>query len=343
MKKENVLRFSVESKAEAISNIKKEDKIILKSINDKIIIETEQNINIGNVPDIFSKLISDSMEDDIASAVIDDISKENENYVLSVVFNFDDHKVDKKEDEHKDINTHENKTDNINENNNKNNGNVFAIPLIIIGCFVGAMLIASFFRSKDDIQKESELSDTTEIENTVTNRKPIVINRINKDSIIKVMRNDFKFKKDEFEEGDCMWVMPMSAAKYRNMNRLFLYFALNNGHAENLRVVLQYTASDWLFIQSCQFNVDGNVYMYVPSDMQTDNGIVGDDSRIWEWCDESLSSGDYSTFFNIGNASRVKMKLNGQQYSNKRNLTKSEIYYIKKTLEYYKKLGGKIE
>ena len=88
--------------------------------------------------------------------------------------------------------------------------------------------------------------------------------------------------------------------------------------------------------------MDGSVYTYTPTDMQTDNGIVDDESKIWEWFDESLSGMDYSTFEAIGNAKVVKMKLNGRQYYDSRRLTKSEIYYIGKTLKYYKELGGVI-
>ncbi len=222
-----------------------------------------------------------------------------------------------------------------------NNGAIPKLVYYIMFIFILFVLIISLAKSCGSSQTNLSDVDTSSVQNAV---KPIQTaihkRKINTDSIIRVMHKNFTFKKDEFKNGNFLWVMPNSSSKFRSQNRVYAYFALEKGHASNLRIVIQYTSDDWLFIQSCDFNVDGHVYNFTPTKMETDNGIVGDESMIWEWCDDEIGYSDYSTFKAIGNANKVKMKLNGSQYYDARNLTKKEIYYIGQTLKYYKKLGG---
>ena len=170
-----------------------------------------------------------------------------------------------------------------------------------------------------------------------------------KDSIATAQRNAeviakcanlFTVKTDEFS--DKTWVKPKDAPKYRNRNGVYCYFATKNGvPIQSFRFVYQYYASDWLFIKSMIFNIDGENITIVP-DMETD---CGDGGKIWEWCDASvnLGSGGVNEEFikKIANATSVKVKMNGRQYYDTRELTAAQIQSIKNTYEYYLALGGK--
>jgi len=163
-----------------------------------------------------------------------------------------------------------------------------------------------------------------------------------KDSIAKVEQNNaiiakcktkFTHKQDEFS--DVVWVTPKSAPKYRNMNGVYCYFAMENDVATNLRFVFQYHSDEWLFIRNMIFNIDGENITIAPK-METDCGNGG---RIWEWCDVSaLLYPDVVK--KIANSKSVKVKMNGSQYYDTRTLTSAQIASIKETYEYYLALGG---
>lgn len=343
---ENVLKFTVVCKNEDVLDLKEDSLLTLRIFKNKIVIENEKSIGIGFVPESFASLIYDTIKDDTAVATVNNVQQSGESSTVVIAFDFDKHDVEKKivkkdiKQDIANINTDNNK--NKDKNDKRNATLIIAIVIIALVLFIATCLNDM----NDNSTNTATDSDSIDLPTDTNTTEGLTINNvnksINKDSIIDVMRSDFNFRKDEYNNADCMWVEPKSAPKYRSSNRLYAYFALNNGQAENLRIVLQYTAEDWLFIKNCQFNIDGWACEYIPSDMQTDNGIVGGESKIWEWCDDQLTAADYQTFLSIGNAKKVKMKLNGQQYYDSRNLTNSEIRSIRKTLEYYRKLGGKV-
>ena len=150
------------------------------------------------------------------------------------------------------------------------------------------------------------------------------------------MANDFVFKQDEFDEYGRTWVHSKTEAKYRNQNAYYCYFQINSDKSvSNFRFVIQYESDDWLFIENCIFNIDGDNIRFTPSKMERDN-----DSRIWEWCDEKLHGSDVELIRKIATAKSVKVKLNGKQYYDTRTIKEREIKAIKNTLYYYELLGG---
>lgn len=350
MENSNLLYFTLKSiltesneVKQKINNLKKDDILVLIKDLDKIKVATEDGVHLGFVPDIFFELISKSMTHDMASSIIDSIDNNIDSPSISLIYNFDKNTIKEKEEtglEEKE----EVKSDNKAIQKPIDKSKTFLMTIIAIVVVVWSIL--GIIKCNDGGKTQAPVNLNIDSDSVIQVEPQSEIKapekKINRDSIIRVMHKDFIFRKDEYKSQDFLWVEPKSSTKFRNVNRLFAYFALENGKPVNLRIVLQYTSDDWLFIQSCIFNVDGSVYTYTPTDMQTDNGIVDDESKIWEWFDESLSGMDYSTFEAIGNAKVVKMKLNGRQYYDSRRLTKSEIYYIGKTLKYYKELGGVI-
>lgn len=146
----------------------------------------------------------------------------------------------------------------------------------------------------------------------------------------------FKEKKDEFE--GYTWIEPKTKPKYRNQNGFYLCFIkTKEGYPTNLRFVGQYTADNWLFIQTVKFNIDGNFWDYNPNDIKRDNN-----TKIWEWFDDNVESSNASLIEAIAYAKNpIKVRFIGRQYYDERIISKKEIKSILETIQYYKALGGK--
>lgn len=154
---------------------------------------------------------------------------------------------------------------------------------------------------------------------------------------IKELTKSFSKKKDEFSNNNSTWFTPKTAPKFANANGIYCYFQTENGIPSNLRFRLQYLANDWLFFDKVQFSIDGKAYDYVPTKTETDSGNGG---YIWEWFDESVNESDKELINALANAKSAKMKLNGKQYFDVKNISKTQINSIKQTLELYKAMGG---
>lgn len=152
---------------------------------------------------------------------------------------------------------------------------------------------------------------------------------------VKKLKPLFIISKEEFSNDNIEWYTPKSAPKYTNRNALYCYFNTNNEKPGNLRLRMQYYSDDWLFIRNIIFSVDGVAINYQPQKMERDNG----DGYIWEWFDDSANTALVTA---ISNAKEVKMKLNGNQYHDIRNVSKDQIKSIKQTLDLYKAMGGKL-
>jgi hypothetical protein len=152
----------------------------------------------------------------------------------------------------------------------------------------------------------------------------------------KKLKSLFNFKKDEFDPSGLTWVTPKSAPNYVNVNSIYCYFQENNGVASNLRLKFQYEAEDWLFIQKCQFLIDGKAYEFIPLNTQTDVGNGG----ICEWFDNSINYSDSELINALANAKEAKVKIIGRQYHKIKPITTKQIKSIKNTLDLYKAMGG---
>jgi hypothetical protein len=156
---------------------------------------------------------------------------------------------------------------------------------------------------------------------------------------VQELKKYFKEKKDEFDPKGIVWHTPNSAPKYVNSNGIYCYFQSNDGIASNFRLRVQYHADDWLFFQKIQFSIDDKAYEYIPRDTETDSGNGG---RIWEWSDEQIRSNDIELIEALANAKSAKMKLIGRQYHKIKTIKKEQIRDIKRALDYYKAMGGKL-
>lgn len=186
------------------------------------------------------------------------------------------------------------------------------------------------FSEKNSIKESLEESKKKEAEELKKSNKV--------DSVkVKELKKYFFVKSDEFSNNNLKWHKVKTAPKYTNANGIYVYFQTENDLPSNLRFRFQYYSDDWLFIKNAQFSIDGKAYDFNPSSVETDSG---DGGYIWEWWDESLTSSEHELIYALANAKKAKVKLNGSQYYDIKNITQEQILGIKRTLEYYKALGG---
>jgi hypothetical protein len=152
---------------------------------------------------------------------------------------------------------------------------------------------------------------------------------------IKELKKKFRIKKDEFDENNLVWYEPKTSPNFRNVNGFYCYFGTKNGAPYVLRIVHQYSADDWLFIQNYKFSIDGNAYSYTPTEMKTDN-----DNGIWEWSDEVVDSEIKEILTALINCKSAKIRLEGRQYSKTKLISASQIKSMKETVELYQLMGG---
>lgn len=117
-----------------------------------------------------------------------------------------------------------------------------------------------------------------------------------------------------------------------------LYFAVKDENkVSNLRLSIQYYAKNWLFIKSYSFSIDGKIFNYIPLEVKRDH-----DRSIWEWSDEEVNKTTYEIIKAIINSKTAKIKFNGVNYHNEKEIILTHKIAIKDVLDAYKALGGSL-
>ena len=168
-----------------------------------------------------------------------------------------------------------------------------------------------------------------------TTYKDVVTPKI--DSLkIKELDKYFSYKIDEFDVDKTTWVIPNSAPKFANRKALYCYFRQNKSISFNFKLKFQYVSDDWLFIENCEFLIDGKPFKLIPNNVQRDNG----GGEIWEWFDEPINNTNNDLIEALAEAKSAKIKLNGSQYYKVILVSSKQILDIKRSLELYKASGG---
>jgi hypothetical protein len=123
-------------------------------------------------------------------------------------------------------------------------------------------------------------------------------------------------------------------------NAMYLYAGIDGG-APYLKFRINYFASDWLFVQSYIFNVDGEVFTLDAADgrMNSDNGLVGGDSMIWEWWDTDPTSENLDMLKKIVGSKKTLLRYEGRQYHHDRTITAQEKLALKHLLVYFSSIS----
>jgi len=128
-----------------------------------------------------------------------------------------------------------------------------------------------------------------------------------------------------------------SSPKYANQNGFDIYAGGTKGSTPSLFWEIQYEGSDWLFIKSYFFNVDGFTYELTP-----DYGVIktDNDTNVWEWYNEAITSEQVDLIQRIINSKSAVMRLNGTQYYKDVKITATQKAALQHVLTVFQGLGG---
>jgi len=134
------------------------------------------------------------------------------------------------------------------------------------------------------------------------------------------------------------WYYDKGTPQYTNYNTFHLYMGKEKTGNPWLRFRIQYTADDWLFIQSYVIKTDNDSYTISTSygEVETDHGS-GD---IWEWYDVPMNNRIYNIVKDVIKSKTVKLRHNGKQYYKDRTITEKEKQGLQNMLDAYEALGG---
>lgn len=141
---------------------------------------------------------------------------------------------------------------------------------------------------------------------------------------------------------DITWYYDKTSPQYTNYNGFHAYIGKNEGSKPWLRLVIQYAADDWLFIEKYIIKVDGQTYNITEDsygEIKTDNGSGG----IWEWLDRNVGYSEFQIIKAVANGKDVKIRFNGKDYYKDKTITKQQKTALRNVLDAYEALGGTTE
>ena len=210
---------------------------------------------------------------------------------------------------------------------------------------LAALVLTSCGYMEDARLKRAEKAETLRINDSIKNAKAAseikarelekAEAKAKKEKTIDSLKVNFDIKVDEFT--GIGWVRHKKRAKYVNENGIEIYFQIDeDGKSKNLRFRVQYTSKRWLFFDKVRFsvNVEGSEAfrtLYYPKNKKRDN-----DSTVWEWFDDSVSTSEEKIFIALlSNSKTAKMRLSGSTKHVDKTITKSQIKAINQTLRLY--------
>jgi hypothetical protein len=129
-----------------------------------------------------------------------------------------------------------------------------------------------------------------------------------KESVRKSILTKFKKKVDDFN--GITWFTHKNTPRYAD-SRTYIQLYIGQKSSDNafLRLEINYTSDDWLFIRSAVANIDGEFVTIPTSEWRRDN-----DSEIWEWMDV-MAHGQYLDIAKrISNSKKTVIRFQGQDY-----------------------------
>ncbi len=116
-----------------------------------------------------------------------------------------------------------------------------------------------------------------------------------------------KKKTNEFD-GTSFYSHPNTPRYTDTRNYLEVYMGVQK-ETVFLRMWLNYTSDDWLFIENARANIDGDTVLIPASDWSRDN-----DSEIWEWADELVRPELRSILERIANSKKTIIRFDGSKF-----------------------------
>ena len=138
---------------------------------------------------------------------------------------------------------------------------------------------------------------------------------------------------------DVTWYYDKTSPQYTNYNGFYAYIGTSKGSKPWLRLVIQYAADDWLFIEKYIIKVNGQTYNITEdsnSEIKTDNGS----GEIWEWLDRKVGYSEYQIIKAVAHGKDVKIRFNGKDYYKDKTITAQQKIALQNVLNAYEALGG---
>ena len=149
-------------------------------------------------------------------------------------------------------------------------------------------------------------------------------------SKMRVVKDDVKNRNFYYDK---------SSPKYVNANGFHLYAGQVTGSDPYLFMTIQYFGSDWLFIKSYFFNIDGETYEITP-----DYGVIetDNDTDVWEWYNEPATVENIEMIQKIIDSKKTVLRLEGSKYYKDVTITQTQKSALRNVLTVYQGLGGSL-
>ena len=192
---------------------------------------------------------------------------------------------------------------------------------------LGVFLLALLF----SCQQQQELGERLQ-----ASRRWKELDGKTRDSITSQATQGLRKRVDDIEK--TTWFEAKETPKTLDQNSFHIYIGLKDGVAPWLRMRIQYSGEDWLFVQGCKVKADDSVYSIPISEVKRDNNMEG----VYEWIDNPVDQEGFSLVGAIARSKQTKLRLVGaNDHANDREITKQEKEAISLVLEAFKGLTGK--
>lgn len=148
-----------------------------------------------------------------------------------------------------------------------------------------------------------------------------------------------KMRKKDDDMNGITWYYDKTSPRYVNSRTNFsAYVGKRDNSAPFMRLVINYVADDWLFIEKYIINVDGKIYTITEQnygEIKTDSG-----GGIWEWLDRQAGESEFTIIKAVANGKKVKIRFNGKDYYKDRIVSQQEKLALRNIIDAYEALGG---
>jgi len=181
----------------------------------------------------------------------------------------------------------------------------------------------------DEINRQQEISDS--IQQVRERTRDSLVNSISGNKRLRVVKDEFK--------PDYEFYYPVNAPKYTNVNWIYPYLGRTDDQVW-MRFKIQYKADSWLFINKVSALVENANDEKEVIELYSGTGFERDNSggEIWEYIDLEVNDLLYLKLLKLNSAKSVKIRYDGSQYYNDRNLTANEKRALSDIIEIYKEV-----
>ncbi len=194
----------------------------------------------------------------------------------------------------------------------------------------------------EEAKKAKQLLSTINIKIKNDAEKTQLIEKQKKDADKKRLAESTKKMRKQYDEvQEVTWYFDKSSPQYANVNSFYVYIGTKKDSLPGLRLKIQYTADDWIFINKYIFKVDNKTFEIDTGDFGVTRDNNGD--GIWELYDVELSKENYDLIKAIISSKKTIIRHQGDEHYSDRVITSTEKQGLKNVLDAYEALGGKFD